>query len=1092
MQATRSVVFHEERGPSWESAPLEGTIHQLTAAFRALPYRQLVILGEAGAGKSVMAVLLTLGLLEDRQGSEPIPILLPISSWNPTAETIERFLVRRLEEEYDFLGHKGRRGGSWAEELVSQRRIIPILDGLDEIPRRLQPQAIRALDALATSKSPFVATCRGASYEYAVGAVGRVLSRAAVVEIKPLDIDLIADFFADQEPFADRWKPVIDRLRDEPGGPLAQAMATPLHVSLARDAFPQPTHPSQLLKLTSRTAVEAAVMDRFMKTEYRAGPSDPSARWRTYRPEKAITWLGYLAHGLHGSGVRDWSWSSLDTRFAFTRHQWIRHSLPLILTAGIVFGMGVVGHVTTGGGGGARFAFASFLVVGAGATGLFRSVWFRGIAHESTEHRLLRLTFGVICGFATGLVLNDLSLMLSGAAVGGAGACFLSFGEKGRSESPCSVLKGAISAGVRFALLGCAAFALARLLLLNVEPDRITASALTAACVYGLGAVIDAGLWRLMIFRVSHVILALRGRLPFRLNRFLDDAHRRHVLRRSGNVWQFRHALLQDHLGRAAKLKYLGEAAARGDWPSYRAMIEMLVSQGRADEALQSLRTPGRPFDWRISWLVDKLNEQASREHRLATYRLVNLLIKVGRDDEAMEILTTCAKAGDQRAVIRLAELLADLGKSDQAFEVLESFSVHHDIAVHEAIIDLLARLGRVADLTTYADGGHSYALEQLLELLTSRSDTKAMIPLLRRRSAAGDAVAIKILVTLLETGGQVSEACDLLRAMPDELSRTRDELLVGLLVRIGRNDEAIETIRNSLRLSAEAPLLLARLLHGAGRPDEAIGYLKSHPLLEVRDLLGEFMLEVGMLNEAVDLLGNGKHRYVRPVGVWRGKVRKIYWAVYHQVWTRRDFRAPPRYSKRRLVDLLAGHDKAEEAIGRLRLRADGGDRDAAHWLSELRRKRDRVRRLKSQVGQGLRLPRGSTGYVQARDTALRLRQLAKAGDLEAAESLLDSLDAAEQYDEAAIVLRSYFDIEILDNLRKLANLLEKAGRVEEAIALLRAHMGGGEWDRTQLLVDLLDRHDRLSEAIAVIRMSIDSWNRYTEGMGRARPALLT
>jgi hypothetical protein len=49
-------------------------------------------------------------------------------------------------------------------------------------------------------------------------------------------------------------------------------------------------------------------------------------------------------------------------------------------------------------------------------------------------------------------------------------------------------------------------------------------------------------------FCLARSWLALRGRLPWRLMRFLDDAHRRGVLRQSGAVYQFRHATLRDHL----------------------------------------------------------------------------------------------------------------------------------------------------------------------------------------------------------------------------------------------------------------------------------------------------------------------------------------------------------------------------------------------------------------------------------------------------------------------------------------------------------------------------------------------------------------
>ncbi|MCA1603230.1 MAG: hypothetical protein LC776_16870 [Acidobacteria bacterium] len=43
-------------------------------------------------------------------------------------------------------------------------------------------------------------------------------------------------------------------------------------------------------------------------------------------------------------------------------------------------------------------------------------------------------------------------------------------------------------------------------------------------------------------------LLALRGHAPWRLTAFLDDAHKRGVLRQTGTTYQFRHALLHDRL----------------------------------------------------------------------------------------------------------------------------------------------------------------------------------------------------------------------------------------------------------------------------------------------------------------------------------------------------------------------------------------------------------------------------------------------------------------------------------------------------------------------------------------------------------------
>ena len=62
----------------------------------------------------------------------------------------------------------------------------------------------------------------------------------------------------------------------------------------------------------------------------------------------------------------------------------------------------------------------------------------------------------------------------------------------------------------------------------------------------GLAVGLVGGAWGR--FTLVRGWLALRGYLPWRLLGFLDDAHRLGVLRQTGAVYQFRHALLHDHL----------------------------------------------------------------------------------------------------------------------------------------------------------------------------------------------------------------------------------------------------------------------------------------------------------------------------------------------------------------------------------------------------------------------------------------------------------------------------------------------------------------------------------------------------------------
>jgi len=80
--------------------------------------------------------------------------------------------------------------------------------------------------------------------------------------------------------------------------------------------------------------------------------------------------------------------------------------------------------------------------------------------------------------------------------------------------------------------------------------------------IYGFGALIVTGLVAGLIagLSISHALpvilaevqLSMRWHTPLNLMNFLDDAHKRNILRTVGPVYQFRHARLQDRLTAAA------------------------------------------------------------------------------------------------------------------------------------------------------------------------------------------------------------------------------------------------------------------------------------------------------------------------------------------------------------------------------------------------------------------------------------------------------------------------------------------------------------------------------------------------------------
>ena len=72
-----------------------------------------------------------------------------------------------LAETYPALRAAGF-GSGVAAALITQRRILPVLDGLDELPARVRPDALAALNAATTADDPLILTCRTAEYEAAI------------------------------------------------------------------------------------------------------------------------------------------------------------------------------------------------------------------------------------------------------------------------------------------------------------------------------------------------------------------------------------------------------------------------------------------------------------------------------------------------------------------------------------------------------------------------------------------------------------------------------------------------------------------------------------------------------------------------------------------------------------------------------------------------------------------------------------------------------------------------------------------------------------------------------------------------------------
>lgn len=457
---------------------LRGDVSELAARFRELPVRHLVVLGAPGAGKTVLAIRLLLDLVDPDDPHEPVPVLLPLSAWDP-GPPLHDWMAGRLAEDHPFLDRET------AADLLAARKVMPVLDGLDELAPHLRTVLVERLDRWAGDDRPLVLTCRGDEYERAVGRSGSPLSRAPVVEIGDVEAADAAAYLRAAAIGGDtRWDALLARLADDPDGPVGEALSTPLMVELLRTAYRSPaTDPAELLdaeRFPTREAIEGHLIDRFVPAVY--APAQRPA----HRADRAQRWLGFLARRMRRHGTMDLSWGEI-----WTLPSALLLTLPFALGGGLVFG-------SMFGTGRGLVAAALFALVAAGS-----------------------LIPGATAALAGGRDLTDPVALLRRLRGGSAGWALLV----------------AVAAGLLIGTWFGAG--------LDASAGKTAGYALGLAAMFAVGALASTA-WG--TFVLSRTWFALVGRLPFRLVGFLRDAHERGALRQVGAVYQFRHALLRDRL----------------------------------------------------------------------------------------------------------------------------------------------------------------------------------------------------------------------------------------------------------------------------------------------------------------------------------------------------------------------------------------------------------------------------------------------------------------------------------------------------------------------------------------------------------------
>lgn len=506
------------RHPSdnWADGPdgLSGANNEIIDIFDRIPTGRLVVLGEAGSGKTMLLTRLVLGLLNRRQPGDQVPVLLSVASWNPEEEGFTEWITNRLVTEHEGLAgsHLGGHAVTRARALIDSGKVIPVLDGLDEIPGSVLAVAISKInDAMRPGMKLVIASRLEAFRDAVRPAVGPEIevAGAAAIEICTLDIEDVFRYLKDSAGgmrAANRWNEVWDTVAVDMDHPLRRALKTPLMASLARSIYnPRPgeriseneASPIELLNTStfpSASSIEEYLYEQFISAVYRARiGEDHKQRWSAAEAER---WLRFLASDLEfrQNGTTDLAWWELSGMTP----RWFN-----FVTTGVIAGsVGLVGLIAPLGlGVGVTIAALTSAVVGkckpprkkvlphglaggmiGGLTGALLSLAILG-GDRVGAYLVGGLTFGVL-----GAPLGGFLGAFAGAAAAALGSRATEVIVGGEIVSPTAHIANGLGLGIAVGLICALAAA-------QTPARRLRRSIFGMFCGAAAGAVVGATTW---------------------------------------------------------------------------------------------------------------------------------------------------------------------------------------------------------------------------------------------------------------------------------------------------------------------------------------------------------------------------------------------------------------------------------------------------------------------------------------------------------------------------------------------------------------------------------------------------------------------